>query len=289
VSTLIDDVPGGFLLTLTSGTIMPTAATKTKHTGRHHADAPAEPPAPHRAVNAHWMFDGWKGALNRATPDERVRTAVITDVNRAATDATHRRAVGQPGKAHPLAQIGRVVSGLSARALRSAKEPIRAGELAEIERSLAAHDELAAVYSLAAAAAEAMTADARRAFEGPDPAPGPIRPFGNPAPYLNAASERLGLPVALISRAIGNPELHRMASKLGPRQIRLRLTGDTAFRPDQMTEIRTELDLADREAGKLKVLAAASLAMILEARVNLGLELPAAAVRSSHAGEPSDA
>jgi hypothetical protein len=249
---------------------MPTAM-KNKLTGRHHADAPAEPPAAPRTINAHWMFDGWKGALSRATVDDRLKSGIIADVNRAATDATRRRAAGQPGKAHPLAQIGRVVSGISSRAQRSAKEPIRAGELAEIARSLAGLDELAAVYSLAAAAAESMTGDARQAFEAPDRSPGPVRPFGNPAPYLNAACERLGLAATFVSRAIGAPELHRLASKLGPLHIRLRQAGDTVFRTDQMTEIRAELDLAEREATKLRVLADASLAMIETARTNLGL------------------
>jgi hypothetical protein len=257
---------------------MPTA-TKTKHTARHHADAPAEPPAPHRAVNAHWMFDGWKGALNRATPDERVRTAIVTDVNRAATDATHRRAVGQPGKAHPLAQIGRVVSGLSSRAQRASREPIRAGELAEIERSLRGLDELAGVYEVSAAASARMVADARRSIAGADGDDEDLRPFGDSTLHLTRACDELGLASALAAKARQSAEVIGITRRLEPLHGKFRrLPRDEAGRlvmpPGEGGFIEGELGLVEQDALKLQALADASRAMVLEARTNLGLELP---------------
>ena len=96
--------------------------------------------------------------------------------------------------------------------------------------------------------------------------------------YLDAQGERLGVSKVLIDRVRNNPEVYRVSRllvQLCERYHRAQKDGHRAVVPSaELSQIRGTLGQCEQELEKLHALAAASQAMIDEARAAFGLEAP---------------
>lgn len=246
---------------------------------------PSPPPVPTRTVNIRWAWPGWKAYVERAVIDVQARSWIYADVDRACSEASRRRAVGNGGSRHSLIAINTVLAGVALRLQRSIREPIYPRELAEIDRLISKLDALADVYAVAAHAVAAMLSDARDAFAG---AATDTANFGDPGPYLSAAAEELGLPGAVAVPARSSLEITKIASRMGGLHAQYRrLARDEGSKPllklDEAQRIDSELLCAGQEIIKLYALSGASRAMLADARDALGLEPPARCPVSSAA------
>lgn len=101
--------------------------------------------------------------------------------------------------------------------------------------------------------------------------------------YLEAQGDRLGLSKVLTDRARHNPEVYRVSVLLGQlceRYYRAPKVDDCAVvLPAELAQIRGTLGQCEQELEKLHALAAAAQAMVDEAHLAFGLDIPARGFR----------